>query len=114
MADVAIELGYDSSRIELEDLSLDTDDQAQAMVGMLGDKPFVMVTSAYHMPRSMRLFERRGLSPIPAPTNRLVKKASKLHPGAFFPSAINLQSTRIAFREGLGIAWASLMETIGK
>jgi uncharacterized SAM-binding protein YcdF (DUF218 family) len=110
MAGAAIQLGFDSTRIDLEELSLDTDDQAQAIAGMLGARAFILVTSAYHMPRTMRLFERRGLTPIPAPANRLVKKPSTLHPGAFFPSAINLEHSRIFFRESLGMVWAKVVE----
>jgi len=109
MAKAAVELGFDSARVDLEELSLDTDDQAKAMEAMMGDRAFILVTSAYHMPRSMHLFEGRGLKPIPAPTNRLVKDQSSLHPGAFFPSAINLEHSRIYFRESLGLAWANIV-----
>lgn len=106
-------LGFDTTRIVLEERSLDTDDQAQAMASMTGGRPFALVTSAYHMPRAMRLFEDRGLAPVPAPTNRLVKHPSILHPGAFFPSAIHLEHARIFFRESLGMAWAVLVGWIG-
>ena len=109
MASAAIELGFDSTRIDLEALSLDTDDQAKAIASMLGDRAFILVTSAFHMPRSMRLFESQGVRPFPAPTNRLIKEVSTLHPGAYFPSAINLEYSRVFFRESLGMAWAGLV-----
>ena len=34
--------------------------------------PFVLVTSAYHMPRTMRAFKKGGLAPIPYPVDFLV------------------------------------------
>jgi uncharacterized SAM-binding protein YcdF (DUF218 family) len=38
---------------------------------LLRREPFVLVTSAYHMPRSMRSFKRAGLNPIPYPVDFL-------------------------------------------
>jgi len=35
----------------------------------VGEKPFILITAAYHMPRSMALFKKQGLHPIAAPTN---------------------------------------------
>ena len=34
----------------------------------IGQTPFILVTSAGHMPRSMAVFEAQGMQPIPAPT----------------------------------------------
>lgn len=110
MAASARALGFDSTRMVLEERSLDTDDQAQAMASMTKGETFALVTSAYHMPRAMRLFGERKLEPIPAPTNRLVKHSTTLHPGAYFPSSINLEHARILFRESLGLVWANLVE----
>jgi len=112
MAAAARALGFDSTRIVLEERSLDTGDQAQAMASMTKGQTFALVTSAYHMPRAMLLFKDRGLAPIPAPTNRLVKHPTALHPGAYFPSAINLEHARILVRESLGIAWATLVDWV--
>ena len=38
---------------------------------LLRKEPFVLVTSAYHMPRSMRSFNKAGLNPIPFPVDFL-------------------------------------------
>ncbi|MCO6452389.1 MAG: YdcF family protein [Caldilineales bacterium] len=40
-----------------------------------GVEDFLLVTSATHMPRSMRIFQKQGLEPIPAPTDFLVTQA---------------------------------------
>ncbi len=40
---------------------------------LLRDEPFALVTSALHMPRSMRNFHRSGMNPIPYPVDFLVQ-----------------------------------------
>ena len=40
---------------------------------LLKNKSFVLVTSAFHMPRSMRNFHRAGMDPIPYPVDFLVQ-----------------------------------------
>ena len=108
MRNVAIELGVDASSIFLEDRSLDTKDQAASVAEIVDKDQFVLVTSAAHLPRSMALFEARGLSPVPAPTDHLARRSTQLNPGALFPSSLNLRAARTAVREYLGIMWARL------
>ena len=53
-------------------LSVDPRTTAEEMAcirSILGAAPFIMVTSAMHMPRAMRLAERAGLYPVPSPTD---------------------------------------------
>jgi len=108
MADLALLLGVNKENIIIEDASKDTKDQAILIKGILGNDKFVLVTSASHMPRSMALFRKQGMNPIPAPTEHLVKKRQKVSPGMFFPSANNLRKTERAFYEYLGLVWAKL------
>ncbi|MFH1952213.1 MAG: envelope biogenesis factor ElyC, partial [Pseudomonadota bacterium] len=74
MADVALILGVDESDIMLESESRDTKDEARLIKEMVGNERFVLVTSASHMPRSMALFRKQGMEPIPAPTGHWVKE----------------------------------------
>jgi len=67
-------------------------------------KPFVLVTSASHMPRAIRLFEGVGLKPIAAPTDFKRIDIDLLS----VPSIGSLQKSRIAIHEFLGIAWSYL------
>jgi uncharacterized SAM-binding protein YcdF (DUF218 family) len=64
--------------------------------------PFALVTSAYHMPRSMRTFNRGGLTPIPYPVNFMV--SGDYHWGDWIPSFENFRILNIGFREYLALA----------
>lgn len=68
---------------------------------LLNAEPFVLVTSAYHMPRSMLSFEKAGLRPIPYPVNFLV--SGNYGWMDFLPSFDNLGKINWAFREYLAL-----------
>ena len=106
MAGVAEVMGTGENRLVLEELSKDTKDQARLIHKIVGDERFILVTSASHMPRSMALFQKSGMKPIPAPADYLVKKRHGISPGLFFPSADSLRKVERVFYEYLGLAWA--------
>jgi len=108
MADVALSIGINKEDLVLESVSKDTKDEAILIQKIVGKDRFVLVTSASHMPRSMALFKKCGMHPIPAPTDYFVKKRQRVSPAMFFPSASDLYKTERAFHEYLGIAWAKL------
>lgn len=106
MAQEAIALGVKPSDIKIEDQSRDTKEEARFLVPLLGQQPFVLVTSAVHMPRSMFWFKAAGLHPIAAPTQFLATPQG--HICDYIPNAGNIVLTQIAWHEYLGIAWAKL------
>lgn len=108
MADVAIALGVDAKNLILESESKDTKDQARLIQKIVGDNRFILVTSASHMPRSMALFQKKGMRPIPAPIGHQIKEKQKLTPAMFFPNAGRIEKMERAFYEYLGLAWARL------
>lgn len=108
MAEVAREIGVPGGDIVLEGQSRDTKDEALILKGMVGSRPFILVTSASHMPRAMALFKKQGMHPVPAPTGHQVKKKWGLSPGSFFPNAEDLRKSETAVHEYLGLAWAKL------
>ena len=108
MADVALSIGVDKEDLVLESVSKDTKDEAGLIQKIVGKDQFILVTSASHMPRSVSLFKKYGMHPIPAPTDFVVKKHQRVSPAMFFPSASDLYKTERAFHEYLGIAWAKL------
>jgi uncharacterized SAM-binding protein YcdF (DUF218 family) len=108
MAQVAVLLGVKSEDIVLESNSRDTADQAKVIAKMVGKEKFILVTSAAHMPRSMALFRKYGLQPIPAPTNFQAPKSQSSSPVRFFPGVGSLVQTQAVMHEYLGLAWAWL------
>ncbi|MBW1779679.1 MAG: envelope biogenesis factor ElyC [Deltaproteobacteria bacterium] len=108
MADVARFLGIDKRDMILESRSNDTKDQARLIRPIVDKKPFVLVTSAIHMPRSMALFRKEGLNPIPAPAGQTGDVKQVLTPAWFFPSAHALEGSSRAVHEYLGLIWAKL------
>ena len=108
MADVAVALGMNDEDIVVESESKDTKDQARLIRKIVGNNRFVLVTSASHMPRSMALFEKRGMRPIPAPIGHKVKERQNITPAIFFPSAGRIAKMEHAFYEYLGLVWAKL------
>lgn len=102
MAAAAAGLGFDPARIVLADQSLDTHDEALGVKSLVGDDAFVLVTTASHMLRAVKLFENAGLSPIPAPAYWRYKG----EPEYFLPYPANIQTCHMAVHEYLGLAWA--------
>ena len=109
LAAAAESLGVDRASMVIEAESKDTHDEAVLLKPMLGNDPFVLVTSASHMPRSVALFRGQGLEPTPAPTDYQSKKAGvSLTPSFFFPSTTGFTRGQKAVHEYLGLIWSKL------
>lgn len=102
MAAAAAGLGFDPARIILSDQAMDTHDEAQRIRDTVGTDAFVLVTSAAHMLRAVKLFEGQGLSPVPAPADF----RHKGEPEWLLPQADNITTCHLAVHEYLGLAWS--------
>ncbi|WP_085036106.1 envelope biogenesis factor ElyC [Cronobacter sakazakii] len=104
-ARVAESLGIPRSDIITLDSPKDTEEEAAAVAGALGKQPFLLVTSASHLPRAMIFFKRQGLNPIPAPANQMAID-SPLNPWErVYPSSLWLMHSERAGYEILGRVW---------
>lgn len=108
MADFAQALGVPLHDLVQEAQSRDTADEARIIKDMVQDDRFILVTSASHMPRSMALFQKQGMKPIPAPTSYHTARSSVIGPEAFFPSLHELAKARTAIYEYLGSGWSKI------
>lgn len=105
MFELAKELGVPDTSMVLETDSRDTGEQARLVARMVGDDRVVLVTSAAHMPRSMALFCKQGIYPVPASSNFMVKQGQTGDPGRFFPSSVGIEVWETVIHEAVGMAW---------
>jgi uncharacterized SAM-binding protein YcdF (DUF218 family) len=99
---LARELGVPDASLVVLDTALDSAQEARAIAARLGDARFLLVTSAWHMPRAMQEMNRAGAHAIPAPTGQLTGKP--MHWGSWLPSADGLGRSERALHEYLGLA----------
>ena len=110
-------LGVPSKALRTTGLVVNTAEEAQAVTTLLGrqvidgnglaqNTKVLLVTSAYHMPRAKRLFERAGLTVIAFPVDFQVEESSRTFSVmGFLPSAGAFKSTEMAWRETIGRAY---------
>jgi uncharacterized SAM-binding protein YcdF (DUF218 family) len=120
MAFVMQMLGVPEQVLLLETASLNTFENAvfsKAILDQEGVSRIVLVTSAMHMPRSVKIFEAQGFDVIPAPTDFAVSQAGwdrlwkpDLVTQIFhvLPNVDNLSATTLALKEYLGMLVYSL------
>jgi uncharacterized SAM-binding protein YcdF (DUF218 family) len=103
-AELAREFGAANALLVVLLWPRDTGAEARAVASLLSGAPFVLVTSAYHMPRAVRLMQRAGQQPIPAPTGQRVGAfpGGGLH--RWLPTSAGMRDTEIALHEYLGLA----------
>jgi uncharacterized SAM-binding protein YcdF (DUF218 family) len=98
-------LGIARDRLMLERLSRNTFENAEFSKALAAPKPgerWLLVTSAFHMPRSVGIFRKAGFAVEPYPTDwRLAGPADLLRFAAY--SAEGLQHTDLAVREWMGL-----------
>jgi uncharacterized SAM-binding protein YcdF (DUF218 family) len=104
MKSVAIILGVSDSKIIEDNISLDTQMQANNLKNIIHENKFFLVTSAVHMPRSMILFRNEGMNPIPAPT-AYYSRELRNSPFLYFPSPSSITQCSAVFHEYLGLIW---------
>ncbi|MDH5428216.1 MAG: YdcF family protein [Nitrospirota bacterium] len=103
---VAQELGVSKFDMVLEVESRDTKDHPLYVRDLVKQDPFILVTSAFHMPRAMKLFAKQGLNPIPAPAGPWKPAEDFWSPSNLFPSASGIRLAELAYHEYMGLTWA--------
>uniref|UniRef100_A0A7V4JP79 DUF218 domain-containing protein n=1 Tax=Thermodesulfobacterium geofontis TaxID=1295609 RepID=A0A7V4JP79_9BACT len=106
---LAEEFGFE---VEALDTPLDTITSAKILKEYLlkneknVNTPFLLLTSAYHLPRALYLFKKEGLNPIPYPTNyhyKLCKPSFSIW--KFLPNDLYIDLTNRATHEYLAFGF---------
>lgn len=109
-------MGVPPERLMLENQSRNTDENAEYTLAALGANPgtALLVTSAFHMPRSVGLFRRVGIDVVPWPTD--YRSSGQEGFGLDFANPVhNLNTTSIAIKEWIGLAayhWTGRIDSI--
>ncbi len=113
MATILTSIGIPSQAIIQEPLSLNTYENAvnvRKIIEARGIKKVLLVTSAMHMPRSLKIFQRQGINVIAAPTDFLVSEGELQELGStpkaailnLLPDTDNLHQFTTALKEYIG------------
>ena len=108
----AIELGVPYKNIALTGRVKNTSEEANAINQLITNKyiankpKIILVTSAFHMTRAKKTFEREGLEVFPFPvdfqTNKVIDSNYLKNPLNWIPNARNLHASSTAIRELYG------------
>ena len=97
-----VSLGLPSERIILETRSRNTWENAKE-TAIFGFERVVLITSAYHIKRSVYCFNRHGVSVIAAPTDYKCDRGRKYDFVSFLPTIYSLDNSYLALHEYLGL-----------
>ena len=103
LGEYAISNGIPSEKIFVTKDVENTADEAVAVNELISpSKRIILVTSAYHMYRAKRLFDKKGFIVIPYKVDYKVSGNNKVTFIDFIPSAVNLGLTETGIREIIG------------
>jgi len=103
LKEYAISNGITSEKILVTKDVENTADESVAVKELISpSKRIILVTSAYHMNRAKRLFEKQGIEVIPYKVDYKATSRNETVVMDFFPDAVSLKLTEIGIRELLG------------
>lgn len=105
---VAQSLGVPADDIITLSQPRDTRQEAHYVAQVVGNRPFLLVTSASHLPRAMIFFQQQGLHPLPAPANQLAITSPLNLWEKAIPSSLWLSHSDRAIYEALGRWWQAI------
>lgn len=99
-------MGLAEDRFRLEQNARNTFGNAVHTHNLLqpGDRPWLLVTSAYHMPRAVASFRAAGWNIVPYPAGYHTKPGSRIGVERSLDTVARLRETDLAVHEWLGLA----------
>jgi uncharacterized SAM-binding protein YcdF (DUF218 family) len=109
LKEYAISSGIPSGNILVTKDVENTEDEVVAVKELISpSKRIILVTSAYHMYRAKRLFEKKGFEVVPYKVDYKTAGESAKTIMDFLPSAGNLEMTETGIREIIGRLYYSI------
>ena len=100
--------GVEADKITLTRVVQNTDDEAKAIAELItSNEKLILVTSAFHMPRAIKVFANQNIVVTEFPVDFL-SGASKLYILDFLPDASAFKVSSLFIREMIGRAYYSL------
>lgn len=65
--------------------------------------PYLLITSATHIPRALEVFHKTGIAPVPYPCNFAVVENKIEFPGSFLPSLKSFELWNTFMKENIGM-----------
>lgn len=106
-ARLAVDLGVPTKEVLPETESRTTAENAMFTRDRYGFDRVIVVTSAYHMRRSLLAFSQAGMTALPAPAAYRSDRRP-LRPVMFMPDASSLRDSATVLRERIGYLWYRL------
>ncbi len=106
LAEEAIKAGIPNTQILLTDIVVNTEEEAKAVKSLMAhpQPSIILITSAFHMPRAMHIFEAKGFTVIPYAVD-FRSADDHISILTFIPNASGLNDTSFAIREFIGRIW---------
>jgi len=104
-----LSLGIKDSMILVENASRNTYENAELTRKMASGRKIFLVTSAYHMPRSVQSFKKKGIDFLPAPTDYKAARVPNVW-AEYFPSIGAFKNSYFALHEYLGMAYYAFLK----
>jgi uncharacterized SAM-binding protein YcdF (DUF218 family) len=108
MAVAAQGLGVRHQDMILEAKTEGGQEQVQLISMIVGKDPFILVTSASHMPKAMSMFKKAGGFPLAAPAGYWSTTHKNLGPADLCPTSDGLGKAERAINEYVELAWGTV------
>lgn len=111
LAQLLMSLGVDKERIILIEENKDTSEEAISLKSIAEGKSNLLVSSASHLKRAVKIFDAQGIRVIPVPAEYLTREGEwSFH--ALVPSGEAINNSQRAFYEILGNIWVWMLSVL--
>jgi len=100
----ALSLGVDEKDMFIQEKPKNTYEEAEEFAKKFGkDNKIIVVSTATHIPRAVRMFELQGIHAIAAPTNHLIR-AGNVEDKPWWPKVKNMDTLHSVIKEYIAMA----------